>query len=139
MSPGECKPCNAPAANMYITGHGGLQPVCPQTSCTSAPACEIGKWRSGCGVSNATGIGKCLPCATPKPDQYYYTNGGLSDNCSQDSCANVGDCGIGHYRAKCGGPNWPASKGECQPCTNLPLGMRWKTSGGLTDSCKYEP
>jgi len=139
MSPGECKPCNAPAANNYISGHGGLQPVCPQTSCNLAPNCEIGEYRSGCGVNPATGMGSCLPCADLQKDQYYYTHGGLSDACSQDSCANVGDCGIGQYRAKCGAPHHPASKGECNPCTNLPLGMRWTTSGGLTDSCKYEP
>jgi len=141
LSPGECTPCDAPASKMYITGHGGLQSVCQQTNCTSAPTCPIGQYRAGCGTNPPTGMGNCLACNPGQlgTSDYFYTDGGLDGSCLQDACANVGDCGIGHFRAKCGGADHPASKGECQPCSNLPLGMRWTTGGSLTDSCKYEP
>ena len=125
---GECRNCTNAGAEEFYVSHGGVHPHGCQTS--GCIKCPTGMFPDGCGGSSPGKCEDCLnmPNVTP-PSHYFSSRGGPDGLCDLAPC--VPDCGVGQYKALCGGTN----AGFCHACTTPDPGFFHDGSGGLEDAC----
>ena len=156
---GTCTDCTGLPVDHYWTSTGGLTNTCANSAC-HVESCGVGYYLSGCSGTfihshtyilslspdsyvyiyiytyTHTGIqsGSCEACTGLGTEEYWTSNGGLTDSCAKSTC-DKSRCGTGQYLNGCGGE----LSGSCQACTNLPgPGYYFKTNGDVnSNNCVY--
>ncbi|CAE7214383.1 unnamed protein product [Symbiodinium natans] len=127
-TPGECRNCTNAGPGYYYVSDGGAQPHgCQTQPCVQ---CPTGRYPRGCGGNYPGRCQECVNMPNATPSTHYFSSSGTVDGiCELQDCAP--DCGVGQYRALCGGVN----PGYCRACSPPAPGQYLASSGGLEDAC----